>query len=305
MKAFLNLNLAASLLAGLLFFPLAQADELLKKTVDISDIDAVEIAGPGLLSISQGDTEALEIIASAKAMERVEVDARGSTLRLRLKDGSSWGWFKMDNNIHYKLSLKTLNKLRSAGSVDTEFLTHLTGDALKLDRAGSGDLRAKAIIVKKFSLSSAGSGDFSADVIQADEIELSSAGSGDLRANSMKATDLIEVSSAGSGDTRIDQLNTSRFEITMGGSGDAQINGGEVDSQRVSVSGSGNYTAPKMKSRDAQVDLSGSADAKVWATDSLEVDASGASDVHYYGQPSIKVDTSGASSVKSLGMSPH
>lgn len=297
-------TLFAAALSSVLAFG-ASAEELLKKTVDISDIDAVELAGPGLLTLRQGDTESLEIIASSKSMERVEVDARGSTLRLRLKDSGSWGFFKIDNKIHYVLSVKQLNKLRSAGSADVEIETDITGDALKLDRAGSGDLRAKNFAVDEFEMSSAGSGDFFAEAITAKRVELSSAGSGDVKVAKVEAEAKVEVDTAGSGDISIDALNAPDFELTMGGSGDARIGEGKVDSQRVDIGGSGDYSAAKLQSRIAELDLSGAADAKVWVEEQLKVDASGASDVGYYGQPMIEADTSGASSVKSLGKAPN
>lgn len=291
-------------LSSALAFP-ASAEELLKKTVDISNIDAIELAGPGLLTLSQGDQEGLEIIASSKAMERVEVDARGSTLRLRLKDSGSWGFFKIDHKIHYVLSVKQLKKLRSAGSADIEIETDITGESLEIDRAGSGDIRAKAFHVQAFEMTSAGSGDFMAEAIKASRVELSSAGSGDVHVGDLQVDKAVEVDTAGSGDVAIDSLNANQFEITMGGSGDASVGQGKVDSQRVDIGGSGNYSAARLQSRIAELDLSGAADAKVWVDEQLKVDASGASDVGYYGQPMIDTDTSGASSVTSLGKAPN
>ncbi|UTA49048.1 DUF2807 domain-containing protein [Simiduia sp. 21SJ11W-1] len=281
-----------------------QAEELHKKNIAIEDIDQVEVAGPGLLTITQGDTESLEIIASEKVMERIEVDARGSNLRLRIKEGNSWGFFRIDNGIHYKLTVKQLNKVKSMGSVDVEFATDLTAKRLKVDTAGSGDVRLKSLKADALEISSAGSGDISADSINVQETELDTAGSGDMRIKTLEVKGLAEITSAGSGDIRIGTLNADRLELSMAGSGDTAISEGTINSQSVDIGGSGDYNAKHLKSTMAELNLSGSADAKVWVTDKLHVDASGASDVHYYGQPLIKVDTSGASSVKSLGATP-
>lgn len=280
------------------------ADDLLKKNVEISNIDQLEVAGPGLLTLSQGDVESLEIIASEKVMERIEVDARGTTLRLRLKDGSNWGFFKIDNKIHYQLTLKTINKLSTAGSVDIDLATDLSVQDFEVKRAGSGDMTFLNIAAKKFEMSTAGSGDLKANSINASELELSSAGSGDMRIEKVVAIGKIEIDTAGSGDISIDQLDGKELEVTMAGSGDTQIKKGKVIRQSVDIGGSGNYSAGELQSAVAELDLSGAADAKVWVTDELVVDASGASDVQYYGQPLIKADTSGASSVKSLGVNP-
>ncbi|MBB3168919.1 head GIN domain-containing protein [Simiduia aestuariiviva] len=292
------------LAVALLFSATLQAEAIQKKSVAIEDIDQVEVAGPGLLTITQGDSESLEIIASEKIMDRIEVDAHGSTLRLRLKEGSQWGFFRIDDGIQYKLTVKQLNKIKSMGSVDVELASDLNADHLKLDSAGSGDMRFKDITVRELDMSSAGSGDFTAGTVQAHAVELSSAGSGDLNIGALKVATTIEISSAGSGDARIDSLNAERLELSMAGSGDTAIGNGEVTSQSVDIGGSGDYSASGLKSKMAEMDLSGSADATVWVTEELRVDASGASDVQYFGQPLVKVDTSGASSVKSLGASP-
>ena len=281
-----------------------QADELLKKTVEISNIDRLEVAGPGLLTLTQGDSESLEIIASQKVMDRIEVDARGSTLRLRLKDGSNWGFFKIDNKINYQLTLKTLNKISTAGSIDLELTTDLNVENLDLERAGSGDMQFINIKAKKMEMSSAGSGDFTAVNIAANSLNLSTAGSGDIRVANIAVDTKIEVDTAGSGDISIEQLIAQELEVSMAGSGDTKIGEGTVQRQSIDIGGAGTYPAARLKSAIAEVDLSGSADAKVWATDELIVDASGASDVQYYGQPLVKADTSGASSVKSLGVTP-
>jgi len=296
-----------SLLLGAALLCLAtslHADELLKKTVEISNIDRLEVAGPGLLTLTQGDTESLEIVASEKIMARIEVDARGSTLRLRLKDGNNWGFFKIDNKIHYQLTLKSLNKISTAGSIDLELTTDLNVDNLKLERAGSGDMTFLNISAKKMDMSSAGSGDFKADNISANSVTLSTAGSGDMRVAKVTVDEKVEVDTAGSGDIQINELIGEELEVSMAGSGDTKIGEGIVQRQSVDIGGSGDYSAARLKSAIAELDLSGSADATVWATDELIVDASGASDVQYYGQPLVKADTSGASSVKSLGVTP-
>lgn len=280
------------------------AEELQKKAIQISDIDQVELSGPGLLTISQGDTESLEIIASSKLMERIEVDARGTTLRLRLKDKSNWGFFNVDSKIHYQLSVKKLNQLKMTGSADVEAASDLSADRLNIERAGSGDLRLNNVEVTRFRLSSSGSGDFNVTTIVAQDIELSSAGSGDLKAQQLQASKSIELDTAGSGDNVIDKMDSQSLEITMAGSGDTKIGGGNVRNQNIDISGSGTYSAKKMQSEKAFLDLSGSADATVWVTEELSVDASGASDVGYFGRPLLKAETSGASSVKSLGNTP-
>lgn len=282
----------------------AFAESLLRKTVEISDIDALEVKGPGKLTITQGDTESLEIIASEKLMKLITVDAEGTSLRLRIEDNQSWNLFNFDKDVTYKLQVINLHRISTTGSVDVFLDTDLKAPNLKIKRAGSGDMKYQNIHAGSIEISSAGSGDMRVKGIKAKEFELNSAGSGDYRFDNINVEHRVEVDIAGSGDVLVEQLNATNLEIEIAGSGDASIGAGEVVDQAINISGSGDYSAAKVRSSNATVDLAGSANALIWVTDSLVVDASGSSDVGYYGKPSVKLDTSGASSVKSRGLEP-
>ncbi|VUD53009.1 hypothetical protein TDB9533_01748 [Thalassocella blandensis] len=280
------------------------AGDLLKRTVEISKVDSVEIQGPGVLEISQGDTELLEIIASEKVMPRVDVSARGSNLRLRLKERNGFGLFGFDQDVHFKLHVKDLKKIHVTGSADVKAMTDITSDELVINRSGSGDILLMNVTCFSLRSSAAGAGDFKANIIDASIAELESAGAGDYSIEQINAKEFIRFESAGAGDLRINQLTSKTFQLSMAGAGDAKVGSGEVESQEVSVSGSGDFYASKLKSKVASIELSGAANASVWVTDHLTGSANGASDIEYYGNPAIKVNTSGASSISSSGKAP-
>lgn len=290
--------------AGLMLAASLATADTQQKHVELSNIDRVELAGPGLLTIRQGGVESLDISAGSSAMERIEMDIHGTTLKLRLKDNISWGFSASTENIHYELSLKNLHQLQTSGSADVEIATDLTTNKLQFDRSGSGDIRAMTIKGTEFSLDSSGSGNFNADTINADKIELSFAGSGNLQIKTVQAKNQLEIDTAGSGDINIETLQSESLALSMSGSGDTKINQGDVKNQSVDIGGSGSYQAKRLKSDVADLDLSGSADAIVWVTEKLALDISGSSDVEYFGQPMISADTSGSSSMKSLGQKP-
>lgn len=280
------------------------AGELLKRTVEISNIDSVEIEGPGVLEISQGDAELLEIVGSEKVLPRVDVSARGSLLRLKLKARSGFGLFGFDQDVHYKLQVKDLTKIRTAGSADIKALTDIKSPSLYLERAGSGDVELLSVESENFRSSSAGAGDLVVKKITADIIEIQSSGAGDYDIGEINAKEMISFEFAGAGDVQLNQLTARTLQVEVAGAGDIEIKKGEVETQEVSVSGSGDYRASKLKSNVASIELSGAANASVWVTDVLEGSANGASDIEYYGNPAVKVRTGGASSISSEGAKP-
>jgi len=80
---------------------------------------------------------------------------------------------------------------------------------------------------------------------------------------------------------------------------------GEAEEQQVSLSGPGNYQAPRLKSKTASLDISGPGNATVWATDELKVSIHGVGNVGYYGSPRLCKRVSGIGAVARLGESPQ
>lgn len=80
------------------------------------------------------------------------------------------------------------------------------------------------------------------------------------------------------------------------GSGAVEI-GGRADSQNLSVSGSGDYRAMELESKQAKVDVEGAGSAVVNASDALDVTVGGAGSVEYAGDPAVEQDGSGAGRV--------
>ncbi len=105
---------------------------------------------------------------------------------------------------------------------------------------------------------------------------------------------------SGNNAVMVSDLVADSFTLDASGLGDVEINGA-VNSQDISISGMGNYSAEALQSRKARVSISGAGSALLWATEELHADLSGAGSIQYYGSPVVSTDISGAGSVKSLG----
>jgi len=131
-------------------------------------------------------------------------------------------------------------------------------------------------------------------------LELS--GSGKIHAAPVRSRD-FSVSVPGSGDIRLDELLADTLTAQISGSGSIEVPG-KVVSQRVRISGSGDYDGSNLQSNSADVSISGSGDMQVWVRDDLRASISGSGRVDYYGNPKISRHISGSGKVRNIGERP-
>jgi len=127
-------------------------------------------------------------------------------------------------------------------------------------------------------------------------------GACDLEAGQLNANDL-DIRMSGAGQLKLLDLHASRLDVNMPGAGKIVV-GGSCDEQEISLTGAGNYDAPKFKSKNTKVSLTGVGIATVWATENLEVTVTGVGNIEYYGNPHIKQSTTMLGTVRNVGEEP-
>jgi hypothetical protein len=132
------------------------------------------------------------------------------------------------------------------------------------------------------------------------ELELS--GSGQIRTSSLRSQDL-SVRLPGSGEIRFDELTANTLTAEISGSGKIEVPG-KVVSQKVHISGSGDYDGRNLQSRSADISVSGSGDSIIWVQDDLSAHISGSGTVDYYGNPTVSKHISGSGGVHKSGDHP-
>ena len=132
-----------------------------------------------------------------------------------------------------------------------------------------------------------------------DLTEISSSGSWDVVSDSI-TTNSLAVNTSGSGDVSIKSLTADALTVGISGSADMEF-AGKVGSQQVTISGSGNYHAGDLQTRETTFTVSGSGDGTVWVTDSLTAKVSGNGTIDYYGSPQVTFNQSGSGDIKALG----
>jgi len=126
------------------------------------------------------------------------------------------------------------------------------------------------------------------------EIDFSSAGK--LQVENLKTDDLKMVLS-GAGEVIFKGLNTREFESVLSGAGSITADGA-ADEVKLTISGFGNFDAPKLTSMTADVHISGAGSATLGVKDELTATVSGAGSVNYIGSPQVVKHISGAGSVQ-------
>ena len=126
-------------------------------------------------------------------------------------------------------------------------------------------------------------------------------GSGKIRINDFdnQENQLFAISGSGSisigGNTGTKDL---KFSISGSGNIDVSENFSDLESVKLTITGSGDFDAFSLESMNYEINLSGSGSANVFAKKELNGTISGSGNINYKGNPAINVNVSGSGKVK-------
>jgi len=240
MKSIAKFLLAAVLLAGAgntFAKPVATENTTAFDVVDrhLSGFNAVNVAGPFDVFISQGQNESVKVEAPADVMDRILTEVNGGVLKVYSKhDTFNWGnWWGNHKKIAIYVVAKDLNAISISGSGDVQFKDGITTNSIKLRISGSGDMMGR-IDCKSLESSISGSGDMNLSG-HADNSTVSLVGSGDYTARNL-TTASTAIRLTGSGDAYVNA--SDRIDAALHGSGDIHCSGNPKNVSK-STSGSG------------------------------------------------------------------
>jgi hypothetical protein len=127
---------------------------------------------------------------------------------------------------------------------------------------------------------------------------LNASGSGDIFFKEGISAGTFKLGVSGSGNVT-GKLSVKTLDARISGSSDIQLNG-RADNCTVSISGSGDFSAPQLITQNTTVHVSGSGDAKVNASQTLEASVSGSGDIGYLGNPKVSSSKSGSGEVHKI-----
>lgn len=195
--------------------------------LDLPVFDAVHLAMPGQVFITQGAEQSVRIEAKQNIIDELELDV----------NNGRW----------------TIETNRCIRDLD-DFRVFITmKDIHELNISGSGDIIGENFFaVDDISLRITGSGDMDLG-LDADDIEVDITGSGNM---TIEGTgDYLDSRISGSGDIRAFPLEVNRAKFNISGSGDAEIS--VKDELDVRISGSGDVKYKGNPSVDVSISGSG------------------------------------------------
>jgi len=112
-------------------------------------------------------------------------------------------------------------------------------------------------------------------------------------------TDTLALALTGGGSIRLDRLDNARsLDVRIAGAGEVMVGGGKVTAQKLSITGSGTYSAPQLASERAAVAISGNGEVRLAASATLAVNISGIGNVRYHGDPAVTRTVNGIGSIE-------
>ena len=209
----------------------------------VSPFTKLSVSGPLDVTFTQSTEQpSVKITTSDNIQEYVEVKIEGNTLNVGLKDGPA----RISEDIRVDIVGPAADALKLAGSVDfTCERLGVEGSDLKVEVAGSTDVRISSISAAELILSAAGSCDINLGEVNVSSFESVIAGSGNIHAAHVNA-DSSDLAIAGSGDMDI-YLNVNELNASIAGSGELALKGSVSRRAKYSIAGSGHINAKALK----------------------------------------------------------
>ena len=202
---------------------------IVKEHRRVSGFNKVTVSGAGHLFLSQGDTESLEITCDDNIAAHILSIVESGTLEIGPKNAT----LKPSEPIRYNLSLKTINSLKTSGSI------LIDGDALSVKSlrvvmSGSGKLSLRTLEAQSIEFDISGSGKINIESGNSNNQSISISGSGEFNVPNLKSEN-IDLSISGSGKAKV--WATNEMDIKISGSGKVGYHGSPKISTNISGSG--------------------------------------------------------------------
>ena len=185
---------------------------------------------PATLYLVAGEPRGILIKGQENLLPYLELTESGDKLEIEVKEG-----YRLDPTepLELTITLPVLNELALAGTGNGD-LSGFKGDSLVLSVAGTGDIVASQLELKRLEGNIAGTGSLELGSGSAQAIELNIAGAGDVLGSEMRGNE-VEVNIAGSGDVAVRAQET--LKVGIAGSGNIAYWGDPKVEQQIAGSG--------------------------------------------------------------------
>jgi Putative auto-transporter adhesin, head GIN domain len=187
----------------------------------VTDFDRIEVDGAYDVSVETGRSPSARATGSGAGLDRLLVEVRGRTLRIRMSRVNGMSW-RSDPIVPPKVKIGVPGlreaSLRGSGSLS---ISKMRSATIRLFQVGSGSLSVATIEADRLFANQAGSGMMALRgkaLIGALSVE----GSGQLAAEGLSVTDLT-LTSRSAGATKVSAVRTAN--VTSNASGEVTVSG--------------------------------------------------------------------------------
>ncbi len=209
----------------------AVSGEVIKEQREVDEFTKIDLKGTGTLTVAQGDTTELEIIAREGAIDNITTKVSGDTLRISYKRFSFFQPFS--GPVEFRITTPDLNAVKISGNGNLE-MTELDTDEFSFNVDGSGRADIEELLAETLSIDVNGSGRFNA-AGEVDDVSIEINGSGNFQGSDIDAQNvIIRISGSGKAEVSAEE----RLDVYISGSGNVEYSGRPRIDQRITGSGS-------------------------------------------------------------------
>lgn len=202
---------------------------VITETRDVSDFDRVILTGMGDLTVTQGDSERLEIEAEDNVIPHITTKVSGGILEI----GFDRKTIIPTEAVKFNLTMRNVRGLETKGVSNIQS-SGITTDQLNIVISGTGNINLRNLNAGKLTVTVSGAGNFNAEG-KADEQKITMSGAGNYNGEDLESK-VSEISISGLG--RATLWVTDQFDATISGTGGIDYYGSPQVSQKISGLGS-------------------------------------------------------------------
>lgn len=183
---------------------------------NLSGFTEIEMAGVGLIVLTQDGTESVVIEGEDNILARIRTDVSGGTLRIRGEDNVG---FNPTKDLIYRINVSEISRVVMSGAGSVQ----------------AGDVKGES-----FTMESSGAGNVNIEKLTAEELKVTMSGVGNVTVAGSATRQ--EVTLSGMGSYQAPNLDTMEASITISGAGGATVKVSDRLNVEISGAGSVNYT---------------------------------------------------------------
>jgi Putative auto-transporter adhesin, head GIN domain len=203
---------------------------------EVPDFDKIKIETAGVLNYTQGPDRVVEVQATEKILELLDIRVEEETLIISLSKNKI---ILNEENLIFTVSDDDVYYVETSGSAtaNLDFDEGHDFNSIQLITSGSGNINHDAINAQTASLNSSGSGNINVQTVQVfDKLDVDGSGSGSF--DIAGSCDELELTLSGSGNFGEHDFISEKVVARMSGSGNANVSVSyDLNAQ---LSGSGN-----------------------------------------------------------------